>query len=250
MKLSTIRKKINKIDKQLINLLKNRSLLIPKVKRIKHNWLYKVAFKREFSMAENLNQQDFGLYPKTYMQKIWREIISATLYIECQLNIHIYNKNNNYELWELTKDHFGSFSNLHTCSNVTNLFQLLALGNTECIILPYPNPQEQWWLNLLNPAYKNIRINVELPYLQGIKTFSNAKGICLSNNTKDTSSLSFFIIRYNKSNYSPLETIEVLDKTLEYLFIKTTLSQEELVKHFNINVNNIQYVGSTPLPIN
>lgn len=248
MKLSLIRKKINKIDKELISLLKNRSLLIPKVKHIKKNWAYKVAFNREFSMAEKLNQQDFGLYPKTYMQKIWREIISATLYIECQLTIHIYNKNNNYELWELAKDHFGSFSNLHTHSSSEDLFKLLSLGKTECIILPYPNLQEQWWLHLLNPTYKNIRVNLELPYLKSIKTFTNAKGMCLSNNTKDASAISFFIIKYNKP-YSLSENIELLDNTAEYLFIKTSLLKTELASYFNTNDTNIKYVGSTPVAI-
>ncbi|XWO14201.1 chorismate mutase [Candidatus Hepatincola sp. Pdp] len=246
MKLGIIRKKINKIDKQLTQLLKNRSLLIPKVKRIKKNWAYKIAFNREFSMAEKINQQDFGLYPKTYMQKIWREIISATLYIECQLTIHIYNKNNNYELWELAKDHFGSFSNLVTHSKVEDLLQYLAQGKTEAIILPYPNSQEQWWLHFLNPAYQDIRINLELPYLQGIKTFTKAKGMCLSKNTKDTSALKFFIIKHHKPyNLSP--NIELLDQTPKYLFVKTSLLKTELASYFNIN--DITEVGSTPLPI-
>ncbi len=191
--LNKIRKKINSIDKQIIDLLRKRSYLIPKVRTIKNNNLnYKIAFNREIDIANKITQSDFGLYDNTFMQKIWRELISATLKIECNLNITIYKTKFTYkDLWETTKDHFGINTNFSFNTNRHKIYENLLNKSTDMAIMPYFDAKSFWWIDLCKPQYKEIKINLILPYFKEFKTLNNTKSVCISLNNDD-------IFRYQK----------------------------------------------------
>ncbi|MFL1780557.1 putative chorismate mutase domain-containing protein [Candidatus Hepatincolaceae symbiont of Richtersius coronifer] len=189
IKLLKLRKIINQLDKEIINLLRKRSFIIPKVKKIKEHWPYKIAFKREVDMASNLYKKDFGLYDKVYMQRIWREIISATLKIECDLRIAIFqspsfkNSAEIFPLWEITKDHFGSHSNFSLNKDAKEIFSLIANKKADCGIFQVPSPsnnnsikaksskvcEQPWWSLFLQAEFKDLRINLILPHIQDFK---------------------------------------------------------------------------------
>ncbi|MDR0484979.1 MAG: chorismate mutase [Alphaproteobacteria bacterium] len=241
-KLIPLRKAINNIDKALFKLLRKRSFIVPKVKRVKESWDYKIAFKREVEMAKKIAKQDFGLYKSNFMQKIWREIISATLYIEGNLKIIIYR---NFNLWEITKDHFSGTVNLEVCEDIPSILNELIAKNTECIVLPdFKDSPIKWWTLLLEEEYNNIKINFQLPYLGGIKTFGNAKGFILSLNNQDIFSENLLYIIEKTINITLDINLEILDKTPTHLLIKSKLSVMELEKQLQIPQNKIKFIGS------
>jgi chorismate mutase/prephenate dehydratase len=132
--LTEIRVEIDKIDNKITELLKQRSQLIPHVAEIKHNWQQKIAFKREMEQKEAIdNTRDFGLYNKLAMQKIWRELISATLKIECNLAVGIFAPQEDiYNFWELTKDHFGVSANLILYKTLEELLMAIESKKINC----------------------------------------------------------------------------------------------------------------------
>ncbi len=251
-KLTNIRKQIDRLDQTLFTTLNKRSFLIPKVKEIKESWHYHVAFAREIAMAKKIAESDFGLYSNIFMQKIWRELISATLDIECNMKIMIYKNPSNYHgLWEISKDHFSGGIDLLLMENIQGMFDNLIEKKCECIILPSPGDSDiKWWEFLLFDNYKQIKINLLLPFLSKIKTLSNTKGFCLSLNDKDISEDFFFYILPKRGNaIIDNSKIEILDVSSNNYFIKSNLTQEELALHFNITQHNIIFVGSSPVAI-
>jgi chorismate mutase len=242
-KLLKIRKKINSIDSKLIALLQERSFIIPKVKKIKENFPYKIAFKREFDMAKKFQSTYFGLYNVGYMQKIWRELISATLYIECQLFIDIYKNSSNYaDLWEITKDHFSGISNLKLSGNLEESFNKLINKEVEAVIVPTPQDSDiDWWNKMQEEKYKNIRISLKLPMLKQIKTLNNMEGFCLSLNTKDIFNNKFYLV---KTTVMPSDVKILWQKDGNY-FIESTLSLHEVIEQNNIKAEDIKFLGSS-----
>lgn len=245
--LNILRKKINSIDIQITSLLKKRSFIIPKVKKIKSKWNYHVAFKREVDMAKKIQKKDFGLYKNSYMQKIWRELISATLNIECGLKVQILdNKPNLNGLWEITKDHFGSSSTLSLNNNATAILQNLINKTATVVIMPYPQDiseeaNKNWWLLLLKEEFKHVRINLELPFIKDFIVLNPTQGLCLSLNTKDTfTDIYFYIIK----GYIQDNNLEILDHHNNYYFVKSSIMLKT-----NNKEEEIQFIGSSPKSI-
>lgn len=244
-KLMVFRKKINQIDKQIIALLKKRSYIIPKVKKIKEkNINYKVAFDREFKMAKKISKLDFGLYSNIFMQKIWRELISATLKIECNLTIGILKDSKNYvDMWELTKDHFGAYTNLILIEDANNLLDMLVNKQIDVAILPnFTASNKKWWQLLALSQYQNLKINLILPLFKEFKTLNNNQALCVSLNNDDKGKALFYVLQnpspevLNNKDISILDSINLAKDSL-YL-ASTTIN----LKH---TTTDAIYIGST-----
>ncbi len=247
-KLIPIRKHINFIDKKITLLLKKRSFIIPKVRKIKKSWNYKIAIRREIEIAKKISKNDFGLYSNLFLQKIWREIISATLFIECNLRIIVYKNSKNYfDLWEITKDHFSGSINLEINEYINYLFNELINQKTECIVLPnFCDSDIKWWEFLLQEKYKSIKINMKLPFILGFKTLGNSKGFILSLNDVEIFSENLLYI-VEKPLDSKVE--DILDENSTHFVLKSNLSVKELAKNLSINDNKIKFIGSYANPI-
>lgn len=171
--LLNLRNSIDHIDKQILQLLKQRSLLIPQVKQIKAYHNQKIAFARELQMYNNFLQADAGLYNNTAIQKIWREIISATLQIENSINIGVYSKNNLHSMFELTKDHFGVSANIIKYKSADLLKQHLLNKTLNCAVVNNSFKQRKQFL------CNNIKQQITLPVLKNIPQFKNTTAMVI-----------------------------------------------------------------------
>lgn len=247
-KLIPLRKKINSIDAGLTYLLRKRSFIIPKVKKIKEFWNYKIAVKREIEIAKKISQQNFGLYNNLFMQKIWRELISATLFIECKLRIIVYKNSKNYfDLWEITKDHFSGSINLEINEDINYILNELINQKAECIVLPnFKDTDIKWWTFLLQDKYSQIKINMKLPFILGFKTLGNSKGFILSLNDKEVFNDNLLYILEKSSK---INDIEILDENENHILIRSNLDIANLAKKLQIDTNKIKFIGSYANPI-
>lgn len=171
--LLNLRNNIDHIDQQILQLLKQRSLLIPQVKQIKASHNQKIAFAREQQMYNNFLQADAGLYNNTAIQKIWREIIGATLKIEESINIGVYSKNNLHSIFELTKDHFGVSANIVKYKSASLLKQHLLNKTLNCAVVDNGFKQRKQFL------CNNIKQQIMLPMLTNVPQFSNTKAMVI-----------------------------------------------------------------------
>lgn len=193
------RAQIDRIDAQLLKLLCQRSYIIPKVRRIKDQHInYKIAFNREFSMAYKLAKfHRAGLYDKVVIQRIWRELIGATLAIECKLTFGILVAQNTVvqDLWELLVSYFGVKVQFVLSNCIDELIQQLQQQQIDAVICEFYS-SIPWWYNL--PNYTDVKINTFLPFIQGISSYNHLKAVVLSQNTHDVNyNQMFFVATFN-----------------------------------------------------
>ena len=106
--LEKLRKQIDEIDEKLINIFAKRANIVQQVKNIKEHstdafQLY-IKPEREFNILKKVTQQaeDFS-YKKEFLFNTWRGIISASNFIEQDLNLVATCRDSQVELFQ----HFG-----------------------------------------------------------------------------------------------------------------------------------------------
>lgn len=253
-KLNKLRKKIDSIDKSLIKLLKNRSKIIKTVKGLKaseDSFYTKIKFARETLMAYSLQKHHFGFYNTNYMQKIWRELISASSAIEENIKIEVLNKDNQVSpLWVLTRDHFGTYSNIVVNNSVEKILNNIESNKTNIGVIPFPDSKVNWWDQLIK--HPNIKVSLTLPFLPLPNNTKNETGVILSKAELEESveDSSLFLIKTTKLN--PLSNIKIIFSTDNsfLVIINGFTKNKELVSRFtNVTVDKIFYLGSYPKPI-
>ena len=143
------------------------------------------------------------------MQKIWRELISATLKIECDLKIDIYKDKKLYkDMWELTKDHFGINTNFSFNTNKKAIYEKILNKSSDMGVMPYFNAEFPWWIDLCKPQYNNIKINLILPYFKTFQTRNNTQCVCISLNRDDIfRGAKLYILKFNFRSKMQIDTI-------------------------------------------
>lgn len=254
IKLKKLRKKIDTIDKSLIKLLKTRSNVIQTVKGLKAEedpFFTKLKFARETLMAYSLQKQNFGFYNLNYMQKIWRELISASSAIEESIKIEVLNKDNQISpLWVLTRDHFGTYSNVVINNSVEKILNNIEKDQTNIGVIPFPDEDIDWWNSLIK--YPNIKVSLTLPFLPLPSNTKNETGVILSKAEleKSVEDSSLFLIK--TSSLNALANIKIIfskDDSFLVIINGFTKSKELVSKFTNIAVDKIFYLGSYPKPI-
>ena len=150
-----IRKKIDKIDDSIHDLLMERADLVNEVIKQKRKESKKdiVIYRpsREYEILVRLIKRHKGDITIKSLISIWRKLISTYISIQGQLEVSF---SGNIDV--LVKNHFGSDINL--VKKKSSLSSLKSLNNNKCniAILPFPNKKNDWWIKLNN--YSNISI--------------------------------------------------------------------------------------------
>ncbi len=168
--LADIRNAIDEIDTKIIDLLKERSLYIPFVKEIKKDLEAKIAFAREGQMGHSLMQRDFGNYNKLYMQRIWRELIMATLFIEGPFDIAMLKPKDTEKYIQIRETALAQFSfntKITAFKSTDDAFEsVLNNSATIAVFAHEKEAEDKWWVNLSNnKKFESIKLNLTLPFL-------------------------------------------------------------------------------------
>ena len=153
--LSDLRNKIDDIDTQIVNLLKERISVVDKVGEYKRKSGSSPSFirsGREASMARNLIERLGDEYPASAILSIWRNIISSSLVAEQGLNIDILSidgsKSQGY--W-LAREYFGSFCPINISTNIDDILENIKNKDGAVAIFPSPDTNKEcWWKEWLN----------------------------------------------------------------------------------------------------
>jgi len=153
LSLLSIRKKIDKIDNKIHDLLMERAELVKDVKKEKRKEnnsdiiIYRPA--REYEILIRLIKRHKGIISIKSLISIWRSLISTYISIQGQLKVTFTGN-----IDEIVSHHFGS--DIKKIKNKSSLSCLKSLVDNKCniIVLPFPNQQYDWWINLNN--YPNI----------------------------------------------------------------------------------------------
>jgi chorismate mutase / prephenate dehydratase len=164
-----LRKSIDEIDNQIINLLNQRMQVVSDVKDYKNsiNETFFIKSAREADMIKNLLLKADKSIPQSTIVNIWRKIITSSNDFEQKLNITIHNPNQIADYKYLVKEYYGDFVPLTFHDSVNNVVGDIESGKAQIGIFALPDDKHQnehWWINLANNQ-SGIKIFAKIPFI-------------------------------------------------------------------------------------
>jgi chorismate mutase len=159
--LENFRKKIDKIDNKIINLLYERIKVVHEVAEFKKQKEYKLFIHsaREADMIKNLLKKCNFAFPKSAIISIWRKIITSANNLEQKLKIGIYNPCNISNYFYQTSEYYGDFVKITLETKLKNIFIKLKKNQLQIAIFALPSHNSTknqakldtpWWFWLAN----------------------------------------------------------------------------------------------------
>lgn len=181
--LTRVKNQIDKIDNELLCLLKKRFELV-------QNWHAHYGLKakalsympdREAMIVRSVLEQNEGELPPQTLAKIWREIISSEEQSHTPFAVAIYTKECPREMTEMAKDYFGSVGRYMPCLSISQAIQKIDVGEAGVAILPlFEQSEESWWTTLSSGEHNMLKIVAKLPFGIGEETFRAKEAFVIS----------------------------------------------------------------------
>ena len=141
--LNKIRNLIDKLDKQMVELLNERGKLAQKIKKAKSLSSNQNIFRpeREAQILRSLTKANNGPLSDENLQSIFREIISSCLSLEKKLKVCCLGPRESYSNIALTK-FFGSSVDINFHDSISSIFSDVNHGNVEFGVVPIENSNQ------------------------------------------------------------------------------------------------------------
>ena len=153
--LSLIRKKIDRIDNKIHDLIMSRAELVSDVVKEKKSENFKdiVIYRpaREHEILARLIKRHKGNISIISLISIWRNLISTYISIQGELKLTFTNNIDN-----IVNSHFTSEIKKIKKNNSTSCLKGLIENKAHIAILPFPNKYNDWWSKLYNFIGVNI----------------------------------------------------------------------------------------------
>jgi chorismate mutase / prephenate dehydratase len=162
--LAELRRRIDRIDGQLHELLQQRAEIVHIVRQVKGPQSIFIRPGREASMVRDLVKRPAGRIPAGLVMRLWREMIGAFTLQEGRLTVAVSCEARGGDLWDIARDFYGALTPLIACKNTQQAFAKLKTGDAELAVLPLPKQGEvkPWWGELAK--YPALNIFVRMPF--------------------------------------------------------------------------------------
>ena len=153
--LQNIRNKIDIIDNKIHDLLMERAEIVENVikEKIKNKEANLVVYRptREHEILIRLIKRHKGTLPEKSLIIIWRNLISSYIAMQAELTLSF-----SCALNKIVSNHFGG--DIKKVKTTTALESLKSLheNKVNITVLPYPNKDNDWWVNF--KVYENINV--------------------------------------------------------------------------------------------
>jgi chorismate mutase/prephenate dehydratase len=140
--LEKLRKEIDEIDTELLNLLNRRANVVIDIAHIKRNEKAKFySPEREQEILERIIALNKGPFPNNTLRGIYREILSASLSLEEPLKIAYMGPLATFTHLAALR-HFGSSAIFVSVESIKDVFDAVEAGKTEFGVVPIENSTE------------------------------------------------------------------------------------------------------------
>ncbi|MDB2414623.1 chorismate mutase [Rickettsiales bacterium] len=164
-----LRKEIDNIDQQIIDLLKDRIEFVKQVGKYKSKTSKTTSFirsGREADMLRDLTKKIEGKFPAAAIATIWRMIISTSLDLEQKMNIAAYAKGNDNNCYWLAREYYGTFIETKCYESTDEIIQKVARNDASVGILPLFDKSElPWWLRPYDEK-NDIYVFARIPFIE------------------------------------------------------------------------------------
>lgn len=149
--LETLRREIDALDREMHTLLMRRFEVTGRVAALKrsqqsaNNW----RPGRQAQLLRALVGRHNGSCPDAALVRVWQEIMGASLALQGSFSVGIF-ADRAGELWNLARDHFGSYIAMTEQDSTDALVRAVAAGEMSVAVVPAPQNGESspWWLAL------------------------------------------------------------------------------------------------------
>lgn len=165
-KLQNLRDAIDAIDDQLLALLRERSDIVEQVRGVKGKLPIYIRPGREADMLRALLVKPQGHIPAGLIHRLWREMIGAFTLLEGKMQVVVAVPEGEPGLWDMARDHFGSFTPMQALGSAITAMREVASGKAQVAILPTPKEgdSEIWWRYLLGPSPDHPNVFYRIPF--------------------------------------------------------------------------------------
>ena len=155
--LESIRRDIDKIDRELYDALKRRMDLISSVSQAKRKAGSQGSMMRparEATVLRSLLDGHSGPPQAAVLARLWREMINAATFMQGPLSVAVSAPAKSVGYWDLARNHFGSSTpmSLHRSPMVVVRRVISEAGAVGVVPLPQEDEEEAWWLALATAA--------------------------------------------------------------------------------------------------
>ena len=142
MEINQVRKKIDILDKKIVELINKRAILIKKIALLKKkNKLSVYVPEREKEVYKKISKYNTGVVPSQYLKNVYREIMSLSLALEKGVVIAYLGPIATFTHLAAIKK-FGSAVRYIECSNITEVFNEVEKGQADFGVVPIENSIE------------------------------------------------------------------------------------------------------------
>ena len=229
--LSLIRKKIDRIDNKIHDLIMTRAELVLDVVKEKRSENFKdiIIYRpaREHEILVRLIKRHKGNISIISLISIWRNLISTYISIQGELKLIFSNNIDN-----IVNSHFTSEIKKIKKNNSTSCLKGLIENKAHIAILPFPNKYNDWWSKLNN--FKGINIVGSLS--EGF--YGKTSALILSKQKIEYSSnnVALYTLKINSKNTKAYS--EFISSKGYNLICKKLLSAKKSIILFSIKVSS------------
>jgi chorismate mutase len=163
--LADLRAQIDRLDGALHDILRDRAELIDQVRRLKGKQHIYIRPGREAQMVRVLMARPQGKLPEGFIVRLWREMISAFTLIEGAVKVGVYAPEKGPNLWDLSRDFYGSFKPLMEMPSAQAAIKAVQANKIQVAVVPPPaaNDKDAWWPMLASDKKNVLTVFASVP---------------------------------------------------------------------------------------
>lgn len=168
--LQRLRKDIDRIDDQLIELLAQRNEIVREVGAIKEGKGGQKSIirpGREADMIRRITEKGGNGYSSAALALMWRLIISSAINIEENPHVSSYSPPGNRECYWLSREYFGAFTPMNEVPTTAEVLRNVTTRKSTVGVMPLqdPEPSQPWW-SRLSEEKNPPSVFARLPFIQ------------------------------------------------------------------------------------
>lgn len=177
--LAEFRAQIDQIDGAMHELLVERAELVDNVRKLKSKKQMAIRPGREAQILRTLTGRAKGKLPDGLIVRLWREMMSAFMLQEGPIKVGVFSPVKGVGLWDVARDHYGSFTPLVEFPKVKAMMKALQEGKIQVAVVPAPDfdDKDSWWPLLADIKSKGLTVFQSLPFDKLKAGRSNARDV-------------------------------------------------------------------------
>ena len=165
--LEELRRRIDAIDNNLLELLADRLEIIAQVAALKANGTAPTYVpSREAAILRRLIQRARGKLSVGTLVRMWRELLGAAVRHEGPFAVGAFVPPDGSGVWDISRDHFGSQMPMTMFQTTLQVIRAVTDRRVAVGVLPMPQDGDldPWWMHLLSPDAEAPRVIARLPF--------------------------------------------------------------------------------------